>query len=576
MSVKPPLQLNVTLYVLLAAYLAADAVSQGLNGFALKQPHEGEPAQILSAAERGQLGDPVFNLVLKEHADVVDFGKIEELIQPDVRERHTFVVDEEIANPKQNQARRSVITFTGSNHGEVLTSNAMLSVFFDATAFPSPISIEAWGWDNVRGRYNYYKLDKTGTPDDRLTWKFRASSVAADMLTPPERRNTCLACHINGGPIMKELSFPWNNWHSFASQATYLISPQGWPVSNNPALAGGRLQGAETLETDGILPSIRQFNNRRINEALARRDIDGNVAINEEGAAQVVDGKRLLKPLFVTTEYNIISGKQKSQLHPFSPRPPSMPAGDVEIPNSFFLNANLMAGGTPANYLGLGIPEAANFSKIAKVHPKEYKSLIEDSGVQLGGVRPGDADFAWFVPEPSHMDNDMVDRLIRRGIVSKDFVASILMIDLEKPVLSGDRESLLQFIPEKFSFIPLKPGEAPAGDARTDEDLRKKVIGMLEAAHVAADSNAGRWLQNLKSGDAINRLHLQVTGYLKRIQDALADPQTRPQQLKKLYDLAIERRQAVLQNALLNALNETGDRLFPVPETFITNPHHQR
>lgn len=59
----------------------------------------------------------------------------------------------------------------------------------------------------------------------------------------------------------------------------------------------------------------------------------------------------------------------------------------------------LIAGGTPAKYLRLGISQAAGFSKVAKVHPQEYKSLIEDSNVELAGARPADTDFAWFVPE---------------------------------------------------------------------------------------------------------------------------------------------------------------------------------
>ena len=70
----------------------------------------------------------------------------------------------------------------------------------------------------------------------------------------------------------------------------------------------------------------------------------------------------------------------------------------------------------------------------------------------------------------------MIDRLLRRGIISKDFVASVMMIDLENPVLSADRESLWQFIPEKFSFTPVKTGENPAADAGGTSDLKTKVL----------------------------------------------------------------------------------------------------
>jgi hypothetical protein len=565
------------LFLLFAAPLVLNSAAQSPIPLSLKQPREGEPAQVLSASERGELGDPLFNCLLKDHAEVVEYAKVESLIQPDPKKRHTFVVDEGIANPQLGQARRTVITFTGSNPttGEILTSNLMLSVFFDAQAFPSPGFIEAWGWDNVRGRYNYYKLDDTGTPDGRLTWKFRASSVGADRLTFPERRATCLACHINGGPIMKEVSFPWNNWHSFKSPASYLTSGQGWPVAHNAAIASGRLNGAETLETDGILPSIRQFNNRRINEAIARQDADGNIAVNGQGIAEVIAGKRLLRSLFFTTEFNIISSAQKSGLHPFSGKPTGAPATDVEIPNTFFLNANLIAGGTPAKYLGLDVPEAAQFSATAKVSPAEYKRLVEASNVQLGGIRPADTDFAWFVPEPSAIDNDMIDRLMRRGIVSKEFVASVILVDLEQPMLSADRESLWQFVPDKFTFMPPKPNEGATAGI-TNSDLVPQIIAALRAQQVKDDSPAGKWLHVLESGNPINELRKGVTAYLDRTKQKLGTDQARQQELTRLYNVMLQRRQAILHHPVLRALNETGDRLFPIVESVIENPHHRR
>ena len=43
-----------------------------------------------------ELGDPFFNLVLRNHADVVSLAEIEDLIQPDRSKRDLFVVDEHI------------------------------------------------------------------------------------------------------------------------------------------------------------------------------------------------------------------------------------------------------------------------------------------------------------------------------------------------------------------------------------------------------------------------------------------------------------------------------------------------
>jgi hypothetical protein len=365
----------------------------------LKQDRDGAPATNLSGAERATLGDPFFELVLKPRADApTTLSAIENLLQPDVAERQTFVVDENIADPRQDQQRRAVLAYTGSNGPHMLTTNVMLSVAFSSAEFPDRVRfIEAWGWDNARGRYNYYKLDRGGTPDQRMTWKFRGSSIDSDLLTVGDREGTCMQCHLNGAPIMKELLFPWNNWHSFASTATYLtraaVPALRWPVASDPRL-GDRLKGAESLETDAIGPSITQFNTRRLNLQIKRRDADGETELDATGAATLLDARRLLAHLFDTTELNFISSSKKSGMHPLSPSQPG-PTGDIPLPASFFLNANLMGS------RALGIDRAKEFAKLT-IPADEYTRVVKSAGLELAGRTPADADFAWFTPEPSH------------------------------------------------------------------------------------------------------------------------------------------------------------------------------
>jgi len=533
----------------------------------LKQVKDNGPAEKMSPTELTLLGDPLFNLVLKENPALTNLAKIEDLIQPDPNQRSTFVVDENIADPRRGQQRRSVLTFAGSNRGETLDGNVMLSVFFDSESFSdTPNVIEAWGWDNQRGRYNYYKLDNTGTPDLRLSWKFRVSSDGADLLSPSDRASSCVACHINGAPVMKELSRPWNNWHSLDSQITYLTTLASsnirWSVANSIRLKNGRLKGAESLETGGILPSISQFNTRRINATLAHREADRSIVLDAEGFAQVLEGKRLLKSVFFTTEFNIISSRQKSGLHPVPKITTAGPKQDIKIPSSFFLNANLLAGGTPAGYRGLGIAKAQEFANFA-VRPQEYKKLLIDSQVKLGGRQPGDADFAWFVPEPSHIDNDLTDRLLRLGIITPQFLAAVLAIDLENPVLSPEREQLHRFIPDKFRFKPL---DSSSSEMNTHpDDLTTSVITNIESSNLPAESTPGKFLALLKSGDPLKLLRQQVDAYHERVRSRLDDPQSRAAELKKLHDLVIQRRRAVLDHEVLGTINETENRLFPIP-----------
>src|SRR5882757_3899083 len=158
--------INKNRFGLLAAVLACLAAA-GHDGRAqaadLKfQASDGAPVDELAADVKGKLQDPVFRLVLAQHADVVKLAEVERLIQPDPTKRRIFVIDEKIKDPRQPQSRRAVIDFTGSNEGKELGGNVMLSLFFSSDEFPETLDVEAWGWDEQNGVYNYYKLDRTG------------------------------------------------------------------------------------------------------------------------------------------------------------------------------------------------------------------------------------------------------------------------------------------------------------------------------------------------------------------------------------------------------------------------------
>lgn len=545
--------------LLTGALVAATFVSaQAEQALQLKQLRDNAPAELLSTAEIEALGDPFFEIVLKRHADVTNLREIEDLLQPNPGKRPLFIVHENIANPSLGQVRRTVIAFEGTNSmtGDVLSPNVMISVFFDSQQFPDdPAAIEVWGWDNQRGRYNYYKMDRSGTPALQLTWKFRGSSVDADLLNPVERRGTCLHCHVSGAPIMKELAFPWNNWKSFKFPATYMT--QDWPAGSSPRLQA--LAGAEELEKQFILGAITQFNTRRLNQGLLRRDDNGNIDIDGQGNATVVTGQRLLNHLFATTEVNLISSGQLSGMHPLAPNEPGRPGFPIAIPNTFFLNANLIAGGTNG-YQGLGIRAAREFSNIASVQPEEYKRLVEQSGIRLSGRR-GDTNFAWFVPEPSHVDNSMVDRLMRRGVVTPAFVAAVQAIDLERPIFSDARASLLEFVPDRFPFRPATGGTS----APHPDPLTELVIARIEAANPAPGSPAREFLSLLRDPDPVERLRERVQHYLDRVSSRLRDTNARMNELSRLFDRAIEGRMDMKRHPVLSALDETGDRLFSLP-----------
>lgn len=550
--------------LLTIALASKPAFAQISTGVLLHQKSDSSSVEPLSSQQRDKLADPFFNLVLRDHADITNLSALEELIQPDKTKRQAFVVDEKIADPTLGQSRRSVLTYSGRNGTELLNSNVMFSVSFNSNQFPDQQVVEAWGWDKKQGQYNYYKLDQQGTGS--LSWKFRGSSDNADKLTVVERNGTCMQCHVNGAPIMKELLRPWNNWHSLDFPATYLqtSSVAPWLVAQDSKI-DGRLKGGENFERLIAAP-IRDFNRIKISNKL-QIDNNGRPITDSDGLQKVIDGKTLLKPLFATTEFNIISAdRPRSGLHPFPAITTDGPTENVKVPNSFFLNANLISGGTPLQYKGLEIRDSQTFDDIADLTLDEYKDLVIQSQVKLGGRKPGDAVFAWLVPEPSHIDNDLVDQLMRQGVVTPEFVSAVMAIDLENPILSERRQKLLDSIPNEFRFKPLD-GADPLTTKRHPDELTQTVISKLESLSPLNSSPEEEFLAILQSSDPRKTLEDRVKNYRSRLATNLdeSNPSSRQAELKRLYDLAIARRQSVLRDTTLSALNETGDLLFPLP-----------
>ena len=434
----------------------------------------------MSDQEKSQRQDPFFRLVLSVRPDVTKLADMEALIQGATGKRRLFVVSEEIKDPRQRDSRRAVLDFTGNNGGIALGGNVMLSFSFSAEQVAEVQEFEALAWDEPNGLYAYYKLDSHETPG-QLTWKLAATSRNADLLRPEERRGTCLHCHATGVPIMKELRFPWNNWHSGKSRAEHLArgTPGAWPVTADPNFADlGEAQRFETTVTG----SISRFNNARLARTVQR---------TAQGTLVVTDARRVLRPLFETTEVNLFSADQESGLHPLSPLPQGGPSEPVKIPSSFFLAADVLEA--------VGIDEAKEFKSVAVVQPAEYKALIESSGLFLVRAQPparlrGETHFAWFGPEQGFVASHWIKTLLDNKVLSPAFVAAAAAVDLENPVFSQRRQSLLVAIPETFVTVPDEPHP---------DTLTRQVIARLEVLNPPAELGAAEFLALLKSPDPV-------------------------------------------------------------------------
>jgi hypothetical protein len=489
--------------------------------------------QVLSDTDRAKLKDPLFQLVLKDHADVTTMADINKLLSP--ASQDVFAVDEHIidAAPKVGDSlarRRSVITMKGVTNNQTLDQNVLFSVMFNSEQFPTPSFIEAMGWDDTSGSFNYYKLDQfKGEPT--ATWKFRGNSRDADTLSTASRQGTCMQCHINGAPVMKELREPWNNWKSFSSPIPYLTSGNGsWPVVNAVNSPLQNLKGAQSFELNTVRPAISRFNQRRIDTL---KSSDGNT---------IVDAKRLLKPLFVTTEFNLTSSKEaRSSLHPF--RKPGIITDPVEVPSTFFLDDNL-----------LGLLNISTGFTFADLSGQDYDHLLRQTKTSLNDQQPGDTNFTWSVPEASFIDNDWVQQVSKQNIVPRAFVLAALAIDLENPVLSSDRAKLWsdKVLPAQFKVGPTN-------------DLIPQVVKNLETLKPAIGTPEAKFLQLLRQPDTVEAtLKSQVDQYVSREINLLgnkANPLDRSREWIRLYKLALQRREAVLADPTLRSLDETGGKL---------------
>ncbi len=124
---------------------------------------------------------------------------------------------------------------------------------------------------------------------------------------------------------------------------------------------------------------------------------------------------------------------------------------------------------------------------------------------------PGDTHFAWFAPEQGFVATHWIEVLVENKLLSPAFVAAVAATDLETPIFSDKRASLLKFVPQSFTATP---GE-PHPDA-----LTRDVIARLEAASPRTDSEA-ELLALLKAPDPVAVVRSQVAEYKGRVEQQL-------------------------------------------------------
>lgn len=266
--------------------------------------------------------------------------------------------------------------------------------------------IELIAWDKAASQFNFYEL--RGLDQHSVRWYYRGNSQDAYLdnhylyrRVPRDQakfgnRMRCSACHNSGGPIMKELSPPHNDW---------------W-ASSNPLPLGPNRPDAEVqdliqnlIEADEFADLVRKGMNY-LDNSEAMSEFKGRLSLQEQ-----------LRPLFCTNEINL----ESDQASPL--------AAEVNIPSAFWLNPLLGQVETSLNQ-------------------QAYRSLLTRYKMQFPETQLADADHAWLTPVKGYQDLQAIRQLIEQGVVSPHFAKAVLMIDLNHPLFSRARCDLLNMLPE--------------------------------------------------------------------------------------------------------------------------------
>lgn len=262
------------------------------------------------------------------------------------------------------------------------------------------LMIEAFAWDEQKQGFNFYELRGDGVKGQ---WYYRGDShdIAADnqllhrQIDPQHpqfgQRLRCSACHSAGGPIMKELVPPHNDW---------------WEPRRQLDL-GGRVPDQQLDEILQTLVPAKQ---------LAKHVVLG---LHKKQSRQL-SLQEQLRPLFCPVEVNLKSDRLANENN----------NDTIAIPADFFVDSNLL-------------PQA----KAVIISRAHYQAALTQYGSHFPETELADADHAWLMPVKATSDQIAIQQLIHTQVISKKFAADVLATDMTNPVFSSQRCHLLSYVP---------------------------------------------------------------------------------------------------------------------------------
>lgn len=290
-------------------------------------------------------------------------------------------------------------------------------------ASPNALLLESVVWDPTVGMYRFYEIRGNGQGGE---WFYRGSSqdIQDDIQNlwrnydPSEPifgtaafggpRLRCSGCHMNGGPLMKELQSPHDSWWRKERPLRFgsmVIQPAIQGILDKVVDAGDFSSWVKAGYT-------KLFNSEQYMQARSQKSL-----------------QEQLRPLFCEQEVNLESDS----------RPYTDAADTIQVPAAFFVDPRLTPDG----------PKSVAISKDLYTKAlNHFQSSFMDSqnGDQTAGI---DADHAFEAPVKGYSDIQLIDALVKRGLIDNKFVLAAVAVDMTRPMFSRDRCALLQLLPNK-------------------------------------------------------------------------------------------------------------------------------
>jgi hypothetical protein len=412
----------------------ADLDRAGIHRFVLGK--DKKPRTLSTAAAADELGDPFATLLLLKGTFPQTAGEVLaalDALGPEadsVRQTQFFLLGEGSQIPFSPDTASIVrnLRFVVARGGGPDGPDILVSAFH-----PDEGDVELMAWDGKKGGFNYYR-----TVGSDRAWIFAGNSAHA--LSDPTQGSGPFESHRSGAFMMKELRFPWINWHSPAAPIQPSVFDEGDPLRTHPWFTQRAQGGALTCETAVARPSITRWAKFRF-DALAT-------------AGVVDDPGRVMQQVLESPAVNLTTSQTEFA---------NAPNQDVvDLPQTFFIDSEALT-----EVFGLPAPPPLNVSAAVYLKAIETFEVTFTDGETFRREQT-DTHFAFCVPERAFEDREAVSEAIRIGLITDRLAAALLMTDFANPIFSERRAALLEHVPDRATITD---GESDFSQAMADTIL---------------------------------------------------------------------------------------------------------